>query len=139
MAYTPVDLNSELLTSTKLKQMAANDQWLFENMLRVRYYITNGVVRDNGVKMIAGKSTIPGVGGRDYQYYNVSFNNFFTVGCKPIVTATLESQGGTGHRTNLVIQGLTGEIDSAGFRAIMSSDTYTSLSSMWLNWHAVGY
>lgn len=119
--------------------MANNDQWLFENMPRIRYS-ASGLIRDQGIKMIVGKTPFPPQTDRNYAYLNINFGTFFTIGTKPIVIVTFEAQGGSMHRSKVVIQGRgQSELDHTGFTAIVTGDSYKSLAAGWVHWQAVGF
>lgn len=140
--YKPVSFTSESVTQQKLQQMANNDQWLFENTPRLRYSV-NELTRDGGIKMISGKTVYSQV-DREYLDVFVYFGSFFTGGCKPIVTATVEHAGGGGRRL-ATIRGHGGEIDHRGFIAHVTTQAdYPGAfrnfdSGGWLHWQAVGY
>jgi hypothetical protein len=128
------------MTQEKLEQLASNQQYLFENISRVKYS-AGGITREGGSKMIAGKSAFPALPTRSYLYLTINFGSYFTAGSRPVVLATLEAKGGSMHRAKVVIQGHlgTGEVNHAGFIAIVTGDTYKSLESGWIHWWAIGY
>lgn len=137
--YKPVSFTSESINQTKLQQMASNDQWLFENMAKMRY-ATQALTRDAGVRVISGKTPFAAIDGRNYIFQNVYFGSFFTAGCKPIVSTGLESNNDfLVHRSRIVIQGLGGEVDHRGFQAVVSNDYYTKQGTGWIHWQAIGY
>jgi hypothetical protein len=118
--------------------MANNDQWLFENSVKLRY-TGSGLTRDNGTKIIAGKipfsrQTI------DWVTVGAAFGSFFSSGCRPVITAVAESPDNA--RVDLTIHTWTGpgEIDQTGFTAhAYTQGTEPTLGSGWIHWIAVGY
>lgn len=136
--YQPTSWTSEAVTQAKLAQMSNNDQWLFENLPKIRYS-NAGLVKETSIKMIVGKTPFPANTTRNYIYQTINFGSFFSAGCHPIVVASLEAQGGSMHRAKVVIQGNPINIGVNGFIAIVTGDTYTSIAPGWINWMAVGY
>lgn len=138
--YNPVSFNGEMITTQKMNQMANNDQWLFENSPRIRYN-ANGLVRDASLKVMAGKTPFTVNTATNYEYINVYFGSFFSAGCKPVVTATVEGFNAGAHRHHVVITGLTGgEIDNVGFVGVLAGEAYPTLTSGgFIHWQAVGY
>lgn len=141
--YKPVSVNDSILTTTKLQQMANNDQWLFENSPRIRYSAA-GIVKDQGLKIISGKTSF-GTSGADYVEFTVYFGSFFSAACKPVVVATVEV-GGNDKRKLASIEGLGGEIDYRGFHGFVTTqenqqnNAYWSIDhSGWVHWIAMGF
>lgn len=136
--YKPVSWDSEIINAEKLATMASNDQWLFENTPRIRYSVA-GIVKDGGLKFIAGKSAFPKIGTQNFTYVSVYFGSFFSANCKPSITTGLEGLVTIG-RSAVTLQGFSGnEIDHTGFIACISNDAYTSVDNGWVHWQAVGY
>lgn len=134
--YKPVSWNGEAISNTKLNQMCNNTQYIFERMPKIRY-ATQGLTRDTSLRMIAGKTPHTVAADRNFIYQDVYFGSFFTAGCKPIVTATVE---GGGHRNKVVIVGFNGEVDHTGFIAVVSTEATTTLTPAgFIHWTAVGY
>lgn len=138
--YRPVSFTNEQPTRTKMQQLANNQQWLFENMTRLRY-AAYGLTRDSGLKILTGKTSFPVVRNRNYYYAQIYFGSFFSAGCKPLVIATVETTGGNMHRSKVVVQSrAAGGIDNTGFTAIVSTESYRTVGSAgWINWFAIGY
>lgn len=141
--YKPVSWSDRSLDVSKLQQMATNDQWLFENSPRMRYS-GNGVVRDNGIKIIAGKTPYA-TSSNDWVDVSIYFGSFFTAACKPIVICTDETTGAA-LRKLVVTRGFGGEIDYRGFVAHISDQEnhidrahYPIESPGWVHWIAVGF
>lgn len=138
--YKPTNWGSESISQPKLQQMANNDQWLFENMARVRYS-AGGLTRDSGLKIAAGKTAYPATQS-DWIDVFVYFGTFFSAGCKPVVNASVEPALG---RIGVVLSGLNfgTEMDYRGFRAHVYQDFQASGNPLqgagWVHWQAVGY
>lgn len=140
--YKPVTFNSESLSQAKLQQMANNMQWLFENNPRVRYLPPGGSPRDAGLKIMYGKAPFPIWASGVYDAF-IYFGSFFSAGCKPIVTTSLEVTGSRGAKAN-TIRGLGGEIDYRGFVArvftVERPGVPTDIEAGgWIHWQAAGY
>lgn len=140
--YNPVSWNGEAISREKLSQMANNDQWFFENMTRARYSVA-GLTRDTGLRMIMGKTPFPpGVNqARDWVDVKIEFGSYFTVGCKPIIVALVETTG-TWLRKYPSLRGLNGEIDHTGFIAhVVSHESFADYinAAGWVHWQAWGY
>lgn len=141
--YRPVTWTDETVSANKLAQMANNDQWLFENGAKFRY-TSNGLTRDSGLKIIAGKTPY-GITGADAYGVLVYFGSFFSSGCKPIVTATIEHSGGW-MRKYVSIRSLSGmgsEVDHRGMYMEFSTHERTVTNNIeaggWFHWQAIGY
>lgn len=145
--FVPVSWNGESISTDKLNQMANNDQFLFDRTPLVRYAFQGGqqtITRDNSVKIISGKTPFVPSANTDWIRQNIYFGTFFSAGCSPVVTATVETQGP--ERRTVSIHGLGGlntDIDINGFVAHVwvASDTgnpYVSTSGF-IHWIAVGY
>lgn len=141
--YRPVAFTDQSLTVEKLNQTSNNIQWLFENTARMRYN-TASIVRDNGIKIIAGKTPFP---IRDSEAIDVTvyFGSFFNAACKPIVTTTVETTGGWLRKFNTVrgIGAWGTEIDYRGFIAHVSTHESHVANKIeapgWVHWQAIGF
>lgn len=138
--YKPVSWNGEPITLLKLNQMASNDQFLFENTPRVRYF-AGGITKDTGTKVLAGKTPFSANAAKAINV-NVYFGSFFSSGCHPVVTATIQT-GGPWWSKYVSIHGLTkGDIDRVGFVAhVKSHEEFKDKieAGGWIHWTAVGY
>lgn len=140
--YQPVSFNGEMITTQKMNQMTNNDQWLFENTPRIRYNAA-GITRDQSLKVMSGKTPFT-ISSIDYENVNVYFGSFFSAGCKPVVTAVVETTGGW-LRKFLTIRGANGgELDNTGFIAHITTHEPTGVGNQieaggWVHWTAVGY
>lgn len=141
--YKPVSFTSESISQTKLQQMANNEQWLFENMAKMRY-ATQALTRDAGVRVISGKTPFgTTTGGASAIDTHIYFGSFFTAGCKPVVTGMVETTGP--HLRKLItIRGFGGEVDHRGFVAHLSTQEFPGVpvnieASGWIHWQAIGY
>lgn len=138
--YRPVSWNDQNLSQQKLQQMSSNDHWLYEHSPTIRYNYLDTVVRDSGMKIIAGKSRYAET-GRDWIDVPVYFGNFFSAACRPVVTATVEGH----NRLDVKISGHDGsEVDYRGFRAHVWLDlipgwTAAPAPSGWLHWISIGF
>lgn len=120
--------------------MANNDQYLFENMAKM-YYNANGIKKTAGLKVIAGKTLYPRV-NYGWSVHDVSFGSFFSVGCMPVVSCTLQTRGSHAYyyTTTRGIQG-GDNIDHRGFRFYVMADRPSLLISGagYAHWIAVGW
>lgn len=136
--FVPMSWNGEPISTDKLNQMCNNTQYLFDRSPRIRY-ATNGITRDTGLKVLAGKTSYPTVQA-NYVYLPVYFGSFFSSGCRPVVVATVEAPFG-GHRNRVMVYGFNGvEIDQTGFQAVVTTEAVPTLGpGGWVHWSAVGY
>jgi len=139
--YKPVVFSGEALSQAKLQQLANNQQWIFENTPRVRYSST-GLVRDSGVKVMSGKSPFA-VQSYDNQTGAVYFGSFFTAGCHPAITCTVETTGGWLRKyVSFRSFGAGTEVDHTGFiwHVVSHEDFADRIEAPgWVHWIAVGY
>ena len=93
MASTPFKVVSwaplDPITDEKLDAMVSNDNWLFDNMVRARYG-ANGVSRDTGIRIASGLALITS-GKSAEKSRSVTFGNYFSDSCKPVVTTGIVS------------------------------------------------
>lgn len=135
-------ISGEALPKEKFDQIVSNQQWLFDNLTKVRYN-SGAVIRDNALKMLCGKSPFPARSDANYVYVTVNFGTFFTAGCQPILVASVEGNGGSNHKVIVVPvsrAGLNIPIDHNGMTLVVSGPQYTNIPrNGWINWMAVGY
>lgn len=140
-SFVPMSWNGEPITTDKLNQMCNNSQYLFDRSPSIRYAAA-GITRDDGLKIIAGKTPFAPDPNHDYVNVQIYFGSFFTAGSHPIVTCTAEIVGGY-WRKYVSIQGLSGaEIDQTGFQAqVVARENGTAYiwQGGWVHWQAVGY
>lgn len=72
------------ITDEQLDAMVSNDNWLRSNMVSGQYRGL-GTTRTTGVKIISGLVPIT-ASKSNQQVRNVSFGNFFSTSCMPIIT-----------------------------------------------------
>lgn len=102
--YKAVSWGDEPILSTKLAQMANNDQWIFENM-PIGFFNASGVIKNGGIKIYGGRVNFPAY-ANSVQKKEVYFSGRFSNGCKPIVTTGMT--GGGFMRKQTLITGLGG-------------------------------
>lgn len=132
---------NDVITDEKLGAMVNNDQWLKDNMVRGKYS-GHGVNRDTGVRLLSGLALITSRKSASATK-SVSFGNYFTEGCKPIVTTgivsgsqrqiydTIDGPGNAGHPTRDGFQ-VHVYVESKNKKKKISRNFYVS-------WHALGY
>lgn len=136
--YKPTSWNGEPINNAKLNQMCNNTQFLFERSPRIRYAAA-GTPRDNGLRIISGKTPFPAVTTATWVAVPIYFGSFFAAGCRPVVTATLEGRPGW-LRRRVTIHGISGEVDHNGFVGVISTEYDKALTvGGWIHWTAVGY
>lgn len=145
--FVPMSWNGESITTDKLNQMCNNTQYLFDRSPRIRMMV-GGVPRDSGIKILSGKTAYAPDTTKNWTIMNVYFGSFFSSGCNPAVTVSLEASGWQGQRNHVVLGGLGtsgngtvgGPIDQTGFSAVISTEAYSTLIvGGWIHWTAVGY
>lgn len=134
--------DDDILTD-KLNQMASNEDYLNDHLPDVTYG-AYGIVRTDGIKMKAGVVSFT---PNTYitQSRGVHFGNFFTVGCKPIITVTLATT--SNYRCHITIKSLTSGVlvpDHTGFICYLNNDPLTATSNNFpttnhVHWIALGY
>lgn len=103
--YSPVQWNGEDIELDKLKQMANNDQFLFENMPKMLF--KGSISKAGGIRILAGRAPVPANPTKMYSSKEVYFGSFFTSGCQPIVVATPRAEGGNyGSKKLITVKGL---------------------------------
>lgn len=130
------------ITSEKLNAMASNDTYLRQTMVR-GHYSAVGVNRVEGVKIMAGM--IPFAPTKAlHTARRVSFANFFSASCKPVVTTGLISAA-----SKMVFVSVDGpgghllptrdgcEISVMPFAYVQKNRKINA--TLYVAWHAVGY
>lgn len=121
-SYKPVYWGEEPTTSAKLNQMVNNTQWVYENMPRIQYS-AYGVKKSNSVKMIAGTVVVP-ANGALWSSADVSFGNYFTPGCKPVVVTARQPTNGKWRFHHLVRGFSDNTPDHRGVRMAIGADYF---------------
>ena len=131
----------EPVTKEKLDQMANNDQWLFENNVRMLYN-GYGVKKPSGVKIMAAILIIGAVHAVN-RSGTFNFGSFFTSGCMPIITTAMNPVGGNGTSWgfDLTIKGIgMATPDYRGFVAtIYSTPTSNADDLAYVHFMAMGW
>lgn len=83
-SYTPLTWSKgDAVTIERLNQMAENDQFLFEQVVKSKY-IFDDAERTSGIKIFARNERFP-VTGTKLSQLSVSWDGFFSPDCNPIV------------------------------------------------------
>lgn len=145
MASTPFKVVSwspnDMLSDDKLDSMVNNDNWLRDNMALARYS-ANGVSRDTGIRIASGLALITSRKGPLAAKY-VSFGNYFSDGCKPIVTTGVVS--GSQRQIHVTIDGPGSKPQPTrdGFDVHVYVDSVNKVKNItrnfYVSWHALGY
>lgn len=85
--------NGETLSRDSLTTLSNNQDWLKSNMAKTRYIGSPGFPQRDGAKILAGISYFPGTSGSSLFYIPVSFGDYFSPDCYPVVTTALRSVG----------------------------------------------
>lgn len=137
LSWSPYDP----ITDEKLQGMVDNDNYLRDNMTRSQYG-ANGITKTTGVKIASGLALITARKGRSATR-SVFFGNYFSDGCKPIVTTGTVSISQRmiwvthyGPGSNLIPT-------RDGFTVFVYVDTETKKKNItrnfYVSWHALGY
>lgn len=144
-SYRPVNWANEFISSDKLNQMAANDQYLFERTPTV-YYNSSGVSkRTGGMKIMSGTVIFPINKRVSTLTKEVHFGSFFSQGCRPVVTTGMCMTSGGRYNITVASLGNNSALpDHRGvrFRVIanpMNSKDNKVLHKVVVSWTAVGY
>ena len=137
VSWAPLDP----ITDEKLDAMVSNDNYLRENMVTGQYY-GYGIKKNTGVRIATGLAGI-GASKANQRQVAVSFGNFFSTACRPIITtgvisskqrmiyATLDGPGSQLHPTRDGFQ-IHVYVDSTAKNKKISKGFYVS-------WIAVGF
>lgn len=133
--------DNEPLFTSKLNQMANNDQWLYEHMPRMLYTAYNQRKAD-GLKIASGILMCqPAPSG--IQQHVVYFGSFFSESCTPVVVTGLMHQGEV--RMTFGVKGIGQTyVDHRGFEllggAIHHSPNHKAFTKIfWVPWIAMGF
>ena len=136
----------EPLDIGKLNTMAANTRYVYENLPKMTYRPWSGAGRDQGIKVACGVAAVPGNSSSYLTYITVNYGGFFTPGCRPVITMSLQSPG---HRRILPtfygIDGVDTSPDHRGFGAAIAAvpgqtnKTNPLEQTFHLHWIAIGY
>lgn len=132
--------DNEPLFTSKLNQMANNDQWLYENTPRMLYTPYNQR-RTEGLKIASGILLCnPAPSG--IQQHVVYFGSFFSQACTPVVVTGLMHQGEV--RMTFGVKGIGQTyVDHRGFEllggAIHHGTTKAFTKQFWVPWIAMGF
>ena len=145
MASTPFQVVSwsplDPITDEKLDAMVSNDNWLRDNMVRGRYG-ANGVNRDTGIKVASGLALITSGKSATRSKY-VSFGNYFSDSCKPIVTHGVVSSSQRQIFVTIDGPGSKPQPTRDGFQVhvyVNSNNKHKKISrNFYVSWHALGY
>lgn len=137
VSWSPLDQ----ITDEKLDAMVSNDNYLRDNMMTGQY-AAHGVTRTTGIRMLSGLVLIT-ASKTNTQTKNVSFGNYFSTACRPVVTTGILS---TSQRM------IFATIDGLGSLAAPTRDGFqvhvyvdsTSKSkkisrNFYVSWHAMGF
>lgn len=145
MASTPFQVVSwnplDPITDDKLDAMVNNDNWLRDNQVRGRYG-ANGVNKDTGIRIASGLALITSGKSAQKSKY-VSFGNYFSDSCKPIVTTGIVSASQRQIYATIDGPGSKPQPTRDGFQVhvhVTSSNKKKKISrNFYVSWHALGY
>lgn len=122
--YKPVYWGEEPVSTAKLNQMVNNTQWVYENMPRMNF-AAYGVKKTSGIKIMAGTAVLPATGAA-VSALDVSFGNFFTAGCRPVVVTGIQPTSGL-IRFYLTVRGISeNNVDHRGVKMQAVAEYYGS-------------
>jgi hypothetical protein len=122
--------------------MTNNDDWLHDNMPKVRYATDAAPPQETGTKIMTGRVVVPAQKSDSFTK-SVSFGTFFTPGCSPIVTATLVCDAEDA--IWLRVQGIGKKVQDHtgcnihGYQNSASGKKKTIEQTVYVDWIAVGY
>lgn len=145
MSSTPFKVISwspqDPITNDKLDAMVNNDNWLRDNMM-VGRYSANGVRRSQGVRMASGLALIT-AGKSASRTRGVTFGNYFSESCKPIVTTGIVSSSQRQIFATIDGPGSKPQPQRDGFQVhvhVESKNKKKKISrNFYVSWHALGY
>lgn len=137
ISWAPLDP----ITDEKLDAMVGNDNWLRDNMVRGRYG-ANGVNRDTGIRIASGMALITS-GKAATKTKFVSFGNYFSDSCKPLVTTGIVSASQRQIFVTIDGPGSKPQPTRDGFQVhvyVNSTNKIKKISrNFYVSWHALGY
>lgn len=135
--------DDELITATKMNQMASNDKFLLDRTLKQSYraYDLN---KTDGLRIATGIQRIEARASREARMA-ISFNGFFTQGCRPSIQCTLAITDQV--RSFVTIRGNGADPlrpDHTGFTVVVNADPVADTKNFFptafhVHWFAVGY
>ncbi len=129
------------VTLGKLQALVNNDNYLRDTMMRGRYG-ANGVNRDTGIRMASGLALITS-GKTAWKTKYVSFGNYFSDSCKPIVTTGIVSASQRQIFCTIDGPGSKPQPTRDGFQVhvfVESKNKKKKISrNFYVAWHALGY
>lgn len=137
--FIAVNWNSnQLIDEDSLDQINNNINWLKNNSLTGQYQTATGYPLSTGLKILAGKTTVPGQGTTDI-YADIYFAKAFTQGSSPVITYGVYVGTWICGHSLMGLDG-TGNIDHRGFKIHIQSNIYGPIPvNPIVNWTAVGY
>lgn len=140
--YVAIDFApGALVEESVLDRLANNVQWIYENKPTAKWTNPDGTERSESVKILGGKLLMPITKAVDAQG-DVRFNEFFNLGCAPVVTTSVVAN--FGRRIHHTISGI-GQLqpDETGFRVFFGMDQgkkkVTFTGTFALSWIAMGF
>jgi len=135
--------DDEIISAEKLNQMASNDKFLSEHSMP-QLYRAYGLNKTDGLRIAGGIITILAQQGREARS-EVSFNGFFTQGCRPVIQCTPAILAPT--RCMTIIKGIgAGNLrpDHTGFQVMVNAEPLAVTnnhfpSNFHVHWTAMGY
>lgn len=132
----------EVVTAESLNALAGRDDWLKENAVTGKH--TYGTTRTTGVKLVNGLTTIAANTGNDRRTVRVNFGNFFSSGCRPVVTTSVTSTTQAQLFVNITGPGSIVAPTREGFDIqVIVSGAYAAknrkLKKCYVSWIAMGY
>lgn len=145
MASTPFKVVSwsplEPITDEKLDAMVSNDNWLRDNSVRGRYS-SHGIERTEGIRIAAGLVLIP-AGRRGYRRRYVNLGDFFSQGCRPIVTTGVISTSQRKIFATVDGPGSKPHPQREGFQVHVAAESRSKKRrikrNFYVAWHALGF
>lgn len=130
---------NELIGEPKMDTLVSNAEFLFYNTPRV---LLSDIKRVEGVKIASGRGIIA-PRDSDTAGLTISFGNFFSSGCQPIITTGISANNEVA--IFCVVNGIsTEQPDNTGFQVEVNVATTNAaldkfVQSVYINWMAVGY
>jgi hypothetical protein len=132
---------NEMIGEAKMDTMTDNSEFLFANTPRALYTLP-GIARVEGVRIASGRALFT-ARNTDSAGVTVTFGNFFSNGCQPIITNGIMSEGQI--MIFAVIHGIGVLVpDNSGFQIEVNiAQTDKKLDKItrafYVSWQAMGY
>ncbi len=133
----------DVVTEAKMQKMVANDLFLYQHRIPIKVKPFRRNTHTEGVKIASGSIQFS-PSKRHTIRRQISFGNYFSVGCRPVIVVTPGISRGLDASVMTAIHGINANIpDHRGFVVFLSRPSERKASGFgkgtYLNWIAIGW